>query len=77
MKKVLIVDDEPDIVEFIDYNLTQQQFETYKAYDGPSAVLTAKKEQPDLILSTSCCRGSTAWKSAGGSSQRSGRRISP
>jgi two-component system alkaline phosphatase synthesis response regulator PhoP len=49
-KKILIVDDEPDIVEFIEYNLHREQFETIKAFDGPMALKQAREHQPDLIL---------------------------
>ena len=49
-KKILIVDDEPDIVEFVEYNLRREQFETVKAFDGPTALKLAGKHQPDLIL---------------------------
>jgi len=49
-KKVLVVDDEADIVEFVEYNLLREQFEILKAYDGPSALKQAREHQPDLIL---------------------------
>ncbi len=47
--KILLVDDEPDIVEFLEYNLTQEGFEVIKAYDGIEA-LKKITEKPDLIL---------------------------
>ena len=47
--KILLVDDEPDIVEFLEYNLTQEGFDVIKAYDGIEA-LNQIKENPDLIL---------------------------
>jgi len=49
-KKILIVDDEPDIVEFVEYNLRREQFETLKTFDGPTAVKIAREQQPDLVL---------------------------
>jgi two-component system phosphate regulon response regulator PhoB len=49
-KKVLIVDDEPDIVEFVEYNLVREQFEILKAYDGPTALKQARQHRPELIL---------------------------
>jgi two-component system alkaline phosphatase synthesis response regulator PhoP len=49
-KKVLIVDDEPDIVEFVEYNLMREQFEILKAYDGPTALKQAREHHPELIL---------------------------
>jgi two-component system alkaline phosphatase synthesis response regulator PhoP len=48
--KVLIVDDEPDILEFLHYNLSRNGFETIQASSGPEAIRIADKEVPDLIL---------------------------
>jgi len=48
--KILIVDDEPDILEFLRYNLEKESFTVYSASDGPSGLEEAKKQQPDLIL---------------------------
>ena len=49
-KKILIVDDEPDIVEFVEYNLRREQYDTRSATDGTGALRRARDEQPDLIL---------------------------
>lgn len=49
-KKVLIVDDEPDIVESIKFNLEHENIECVEAYDGEEALLKAKMESPDLIV---------------------------
>ena len=49
-KKILIVDDEPDIVEFVEYNLCRELFETLKAFDGPTAMRIAREQQPDLVI---------------------------
>jgi len=49
MKKILLVDDEPDIVEFIKYNLEQQNFEVIVGHNGEEA-LQKLVEKPDLIL---------------------------
>lgn len=49
-KKVLIVDDEPDIVESIEFNLELEDIECIEAYDGEEALSKAKKEKPDLII---------------------------
>lgn len=49
-KKVLIVDDEVDIVETIKFNLEREDIECMEAYDGEEALSKAKKENPDLIL---------------------------
>jgi two-component system alkaline phosphatase synthesis response regulator PhoP len=47
--KVLIVDDEKNIVETIKYNLTQAGFRTLTAFDGKQALELARRELPDLI----------------------------
>jgi len=49
-KRVLIVDDEPDIVELIKFSLELEGIECLEAYDGEEALSKAKKERPDLIL---------------------------
>ncbi len=49
-KKVLIADDEPDILEIIGYNLTREGYETYTAKDGDEALQKAKQLNPDLIV---------------------------
>ena len=48
--KILIVDDEPDILEFLDYNLTRNGFNTIQASNGKEAIKLATAEVPDLIL---------------------------
>ena len=48
--KVLIVDDEPDILEIISYNLNNEGYETAIANNGDEAIRVAKAFQPDLIL---------------------------
>lgn len=48
--KVLLVDDEPDILEIVGYNLTQEGFLVVTANNGKDAVAKAKKEIPDLII---------------------------
>lgn len=47
--KILLVDDEKDIVEFLQYNLIQEGFDVITAYDGEQALEKAK-EKPDLIV---------------------------
>lgn len=47
---VLIVDDEPDIVEFVQYNLRKEMFDTLNAGDGPRALQLARQHLPDLVL---------------------------
>jgi two-component system alkaline phosphatase synthesis response regulator PhoP len=48
--KILIVDDEPDIIEFLSYNLKHEGFSVSTAINGKAAVETAKKIIPHLIL---------------------------
>lgn len=50
MVKILIVDDEPDILEFLRYNLEKEQFVVFSAGDGITGFQIAKKELPDLII---------------------------
>jgi len=49
-KRVLIVDDEPDIVEVIRFCLERENIQCLEAYDGEAALRQAKAERPDLIL---------------------------
>jgi len=49
-EKILIVEDEKDIVKMIDYNLKKEGFRTVSASDGEDAIDLAKREHPDLIL---------------------------
>jgi two-component system, OmpR family, alkaline phosphatase synthesis response regulator PhoP len=48
--KILVVDDEPDILEFLSYNLEKEGFQVITAENGKQGVEKAKKEQPDIIL---------------------------
>ena len=50
MKKILIVDDEKDILEFLSYNLKKEGFSIYTAYDGLEGLEKTKKIKPDLII---------------------------
>jgi DNA-binding response OmpR family regulator len=49
-KRILIVDDEEDIVEPIQFRLEVEGYECLVANDGEEALLRAKRENPDLIL---------------------------
>ena len=49
-QKILVVDDEPDIVELIAYNLKREGYQVHTASNGQEAVTTAKKIMPDLII---------------------------
>ena len=49
-KKILIADDEPDILEIVSYNLGKEGYEVYTAKDGNEAIERAKQLNPDLII---------------------------
>ena len=49
-EKILLVDDEPDIIEFLGYNLTKEGYDVTTSTSGKEAVEIAKRINPDLIL---------------------------
>src|SRR2546428_13950867 len=49
-QKILVVDDEPHIVELVKYNLLQEGYDVLTAYDGSEAVVCSRQERPDLII---------------------------
>ncbi len=48
--KILVVDDEPDIVEIISYNLKKENYKVFSSYNGTDSIKIAEKEKPDLII---------------------------
>jgi phosphate regulon transcriptional regulator PhoB len=48
--KILIVDDEKDLVDLMVYNLEREGFQTLRAYDGETALKLAVSKKPDLII---------------------------
>jgi two-component system alkaline phosphatase synthesis response regulator PhoP len=48
--KILLVDDEPDILEFMEYNLKKEGYQVLQAKNGKEAVDVAKKEFPHLVI---------------------------
>jgi two-component system, OmpR family, alkaline phosphatase synthesis response regulator PhoP len=50
VKKILIVDDEPDILEFLQYNLRKENYDVVTASDGRQAIAVAEREKPNLII---------------------------
>lgn len=48
--KILVVDDEPDIVEFLSYNLRKEGFHIHTAFNGKEAISSVQKVFPHLIL---------------------------
>lgn len=49
-KKILIADDEPDILEIVQYNLVKEGYEVTTAKDGDEALTKARSQHPDLII---------------------------
>ncbi|MEQ1746195.1 MAG: response regulator transcription factor [Saprospiraceae bacterium] len=48
--KIMIVDDEPDILEFLRYNLRKEGYDVVSANDGRAALIVAEREKPSLIV---------------------------
>jgi two-component system alkaline phosphatase synthesis response regulator PhoP len=48
--KILLVDDEPDILEFISYNLVKEGFEVFTCGNGKDAIQMARQERPQIII---------------------------
>jgi two-component system alkaline phosphatase synthesis response regulator PhoP len=49
-KRILVVDDDPDLVESLAMKLESENFRVAKAYDGVEGMDAIKKERPDLII---------------------------
>lgn len=49
-EKILLVDDEPDILEFLGYNLIKEGYDVSTAASGVEALEKAKRNKPDLII---------------------------
>lgn len=50
MRKILVVDDEHDICDFVGNFLTERGYQVFTAFSGEDALLTVKKEKPELAL---------------------------
>src|SRR5260370_17515254 len=50
MKRILIIEDDRDIVELVRYNLANEGFQVSSAHDGSIGLSTLKKTPPDLLL---------------------------
>ena len=48
--KILIIDDEPDILEILRYNLSKENYQVFTAQQGEEGLEIARKELPDLII---------------------------
>jgi two-component system, OmpR family, alkaline phosphatase synthesis response regulator PhoP len=51
LKKILIVDDEPDILEFLSYNFRKKGFTVITAANGVEGIKQAEAELPEIIIS--------------------------
>lgn len=49
-EKILVVEDEPTLVETLEYNLSHQNYDVFTAMDGQAALDIARREHPDLIV---------------------------
>jgi DNA-binding response OmpR family regulator len=50
MKKILLVDDEPNIIMALEYTLRKNNFDIFIARDGEEAIVLSEKLQPDLVI---------------------------
>jgi DNA-binding NtrC family response regulator len=50
MRKILVVDDEVDICDFVKNFFQERGYQVFTALSGEEAIITAKKEKPELIL---------------------------
>ncbi len=49
-KRILVVEDEKNIVDILGFNLSREGYETLEAYDGQSGLQLALEQDPDLVL---------------------------
>lgn len=49
-KTVLVIDDEPELLRLLDYNLTKAGYLAISARDGPSGLALARRHAPDLVI---------------------------
>ena len=63
-RKILIVDDEPDIIELVSYILEKERMSVISASNGVEALKIAQKENPDLIILDVMMPDMDAWRSA-------------
>lgn len=61
-RTILIADDEPDILEILNFNLESEGYEVIKATNGNEAVTLAKKNKPDLIILDVMMPGKTGFE---------------
>ena len=61
-KKILIVDDEKDIIDLLKFNLKNEGYDTLTARDGEQALKTAREDQPDLVILDIMLPGKDGWE---------------
>lgn len=61
-KRVLVVDDDPDLVESISMKLESSDFRAIKAFDGAEAWKKIKEEKPDLVILDVMMPGKDGYK---------------
>ncbi|MBI2269029.1 MAG: response regulator [Bacteroidetes bacterium] len=49
-KRILVIDDEPDVREILSYNFSKKGFKVFAEPDGLSGLLSLKTTKPDLII---------------------------
>src|SRR3990167_8477500 len=59
---VLIIDDEPELLKLLDYNLTKSGYLAISAKDGPGGLEMARKHAPDLVILDVMMPGMDGWE---------------
>lgn len=61
-EKILIIEDEKDIVKMLDYNFKKEGYRVISAYDGEEGLDLARREHPDLIILDLMLPGMDGWE---------------
>jgi two-component system alkaline phosphatase synthesis response regulator PhoP len=61
-RTILVIDDEPELVKLLDYNLTKAGYLVLTAKDGESGLATARKHSPDAIILDVMMPGLDGWE---------------
>jgi two-component system phosphate regulon response regulator PhoB len=61
-RTILIIDDEPDLLKLLDYNLTRADYLALTARDGPSGLALARKHAPDAVVLDVMMPGMDGWE---------------
>jgi len=62
MRKILIIEDEPDILDFLGFSLEREGFEIFVASDGESGLAIAYAQIPDIVLCDIMMSGLTGYE---------------